>query len=199
MISRTHTTARKCAHPLPRPTAFCRFFRVVAGAPVADVAGALRSRLRASESARRVAAVCDRSAERQSAQVDGSDVGAPERSGHLSSLSAFHHACAVGGRRGLDPLAGGRAGSHGGADPRWDELPEARLRPRSASRGSTAGRAGRSRIARRRSPSRCGRARGPGCSARRCICRRTWLTPRQRRRGEDSRHGDVRARNGNWR
>src|SRR5206468_3027922 len=91
-------------------------------APVADVAGAVRRRLRASESARCVASVCDRSAERQSAQVDGSDVGAPERSGHLSSLSALHYACAVGGRRGLDAVAGGGAGSDRGPDPRWHEL-----------------------------------------------------------------------------
>ena len=63
-------------------------------APVADVAGTVRRRLGSTESARRVAALCDRLVERQSLQVDGSDVGAAQRSRDLTSLPVFHHACA---------------------------------------------------------------------------------------------------------
>src|SRR5262245_54356220 len=80
-------------------------------APVADLAGAIRRLLRSTESARGAASLRDGLAQRQSPQVDGSDVGASERSGHVSSVSALHHACAVADRRGVETAARGGAGT----------------------------------------------------------------------------------------
>jgi hypothetical protein len=94
---------------------------------IAAVAGGVRRGLQSPESARGVASVCDRLAERQPAQVHGSDVGAPQRSRDLSSLPAFHHACAVGSRDALETAARARPGAHRGADSRRDEFPETRF------------------------------------------------------------------------
>ncbi len=137
----------------------------------AALAGAVRARLQSAESARRVASVCDRLVERQPAQVDGSHVGAPQRSRHLSSLSAFHHARAVGRRGRLDTTARPHPRAHRGVDSRRRVFPNRGWRlwgwP-----ASTAGRAARWPIVRPPSPSPCGRGHAPGCWARRCICPR---------------------------
>ena len=95
-------------------------------APVGDVAGALRRGLRPRESARRTASVCDRRAERQSSQIDGGDVGAPQRSGGVSGLPALHHACTVERGVGVEAVACAGARTHRRADSRRDELSQAR-------------------------------------------------------------------------
>ena len=93
-------------------------------ASVADVAGAVRKRLQSRESARCVASVRHRLAERQSTQVDGSDVGAPQRSRHVSGLPAFHYACAMGGRGSVEATAHRGARAQRCADSRWHKFPE---------------------------------------------------------------------------
>ena len=87
-----------------------------------DVARGLQSVLRPSRAGARVAALRPGVAQRQRAQIDGSDAGARDRPGIVPSLPALHHRCAVERRRRVAATARGRAGTRRPADFRRDEL-----------------------------------------------------------------------------
>ena len=89
------------------------------------VARAVRGVLHARRPARRVSPLSARAAERQPSQVDERDAGARPRSGHVSGLPAFHHRCAVVGRRRVAAPARDHSRSHGRAHSRWHELSQA--------------------------------------------------------------------------
>jgi hypothetical protein len=93
-------------------------------AAVADLARAVRRLPRTTESAWSAASLRLGLAQRQPPQVDGSDVDAPERSGHVSRVSTLHHARAVGRRDAVEALARGRARATGRVDSRRHEFPE---------------------------------------------------------------------------
>ena len=95
-------------------------------APPDDVARSLQGMLRASGAAVGVAAVCPGLAQRQCAQVDGSDAGSRDRAGVLSSVPTLHYRCAVEGRPRLAAPAGGAARTRRPADHRRHEFPQTR-------------------------------------------------------------------------
>ena len=82
--------------------------------------------LRPSRTGAGVAPVRPGVAQRQPAQVDGSDAGAGDRSRGLSSVPTLHHRCAVECRRRLALPAGGAARTRRAGDLRWHEFPQAR-------------------------------------------------------------------------
>ena len=117
--------------------------------PLERVARAVRGLLHARGAAWRVSPVPARPAERQSPEVDERDARARQRPGHVSSLSAFHHPCAVEADRvwrqlrAVVPERRGVLILDGTSFPKQGDA-------RSASRGSTAARWARSPIARSR-------------------------------------------------
>ena len=76
-----------------------RSARVGAAATTDAMVGSVQGLLRSSRAARVVAPVRRRAAGRQRAQVDVGDARAGQRADVVSSVSALHHACAVGCRR----------------------------------------------------------------------------------------------------
>ena len=89
------------------------------------VARAVRGVLHARGAARRVSPLPARAAERQPPQIDERDAGARARSGHVSGVPAFHHRCAVVGRRRVAAPARHDSRSHGRPHSRRHELSEA--------------------------------------------------------------------------
>ena len=96
--------------------------RDLAVASTDDVARGLQSVLRPSRAGARVAALRPGIAQRQRAQIHGSDAGARDRPGIVPSLPALHHRRAVECRRRVAAAARGRAGTRRPADFRWDEF-----------------------------------------------------------------------------
>ena len=84
----------------------------------------------------------------------------------------------------VEAAARGGAGAHGRPDSRRHELPETGHGLGRASRGSTAARAARSRIARRRSPSRLWTGARAWLLGATLYLPEEWLTPRQRARAQ---------------
>src|SRR5713226_9272120 len=80
--------------------------------------------LRPSRATARPADVRARRVQRQRSQVDAGDAGARHAAGHLSSVSAFHHARRLGRRSDLATAARGAARAPWRADHRRDEFSE---------------------------------------------------------------------------
>src|SRR5258706_7909242 len=78
--------------------------------------------LRPSRATARPADVRARRVQRQRSQVDAGDAGARYAAGHLSSVSAFHHARRLGRRPDLATAARGAARAPWRADHRRDEF-----------------------------------------------------------------------------
>ena len=88
------------------------------------MAGAVQELLRPSRAGVVPADLCAGGVQRQRAEVDASDAGAGDRAGSVPSVSAFHHACALGRRGRLATAARRRAGTSRCVDSRQYELSE---------------------------------------------------------------------------
>ena len=88
------------------------------------LARAVPALLRSSRAAARPADVRARRVQRQRPQVDAGDAGAGHRAGLVSSVSAFHHACAVGCGSDLASAVGNPARAPRRADHRRHQLSE---------------------------------------------------------------------------
>lgn len=89
------------------------------------VAGAVQALLRPSGAVDGAAHLRPRRLQRQRADIDAGDAGASHRARRLPSLSALHHACALGCRPGLAPLARGHSRALRRADSRRHQFSEA--------------------------------------------------------------------------
>jgi hypothetical protein len=141
-------------------------------APVAAVSRAVQGLLQFPPAAGVAAPISARAPGRQPTQVDAGDARAGDRSGALSSLSAFHHARDVGLAAGVEPAAGVAARARRDARDRRYEFSET-ASTRSAWRASTAGRWARSPIVKWPRPHCCGRRAAPGSWAQCRICRKS--------------------------
>ena len=110
---------------LPRSAVATAAQRPGVAQSIERVARAVRGLLHARGATRGLSALSAGAAQRQPPQVDERDAGTRPRSRHVSGLPAFHHRCAVVGRRGVAPAARHDSRSHRRADSRWHELPEA--------------------------------------------------------------------------
>src|SRR5438552_15652072 len=91
-----------------------------------DLARSVQGMLRSSRASARPSTVRSRAAQRQRAQVDGSNAGARDRAWFLSSVPAFHHRCTVGYRLCLATTARLDSRTQGPPDLRWHQLSQTR-------------------------------------------------------------------------